>query len=328
MLLGRSTPWSLARTIISLGTTLTLGAGALADATTLSFEPPPDAAKTPATPDPNQPVVCLPPPQADDAFHITVEPMAWYVGPSGKFSLPVNSGTGPAGYTTEGDKVKVNDLDLDSTRLRPAGILTVSTGRWRFSFNGSQYELSQAAAQAETSGRLGSVAFAQGDPLKLNFSFGTYELDAGYRIADYDFRPGCSSQDFVVDAYVLVHAFLGARIYDVDISAQSVGGNTPGARAEGSNVFAEPIIGVRGEAIFARDFSLVLQLSAGGLPLYSTQSYSFDISLAFQWRPIENVGIEIGWRQLAFDLTHGRNLDKFEYSGRLAGLFGGVTIRF
>jgi hypothetical protein len=93
-------------------------------------------------------------------------------------------------------------------------------------------------------------------------------------------------------------------------------------------VFFEPYIGARAEAVIADDFSLILQLSAGGLPLYSSSSYSVDIVLAFEWRPIPNVGIELGWRQIAYGLTDGRDLDRFQYTGRLAGLFTGVVIRF
>jgi hypothetical protein len=319
-----------ARSICCLAVSLFAGGIARADATSLSFrEPPAEGAKPAATVDSSQPTVCPPiPPQASDEFHVFIDPTLWYVGPSGKFALPVRSGTGPGAFTTEGDKIRVNDLDLDTTRLRPAGSLAVSTGHWRFSFTGSEYELARAASAASTSGRLGSVAFASGDRLKLDFSFGTYELDAGYRIADYDFRPGCTKQDFVVDAYLFVHAFIGARIYDVNMAAEGVGGTSPGARAEESNVFAEPIIGARAEAVIASDFSLVLQLSAGGMALYSTTSYSLDVSLAFQWRPIEHVGVQIGWRQLAFNLVDGKGLDRFEYTGRLAGLFAGVTIQF
>lgn len=319
---GRLCPWNLARFSMALLGVLFAAAPAHADATTLSFREPPADAKASGA------VACIPPLQGDDGFRVFIDPTAWFVGPSGKLSLPVNSGTGPGAFTTEGEKIRVNDVGLDSTRLRPAGSIAVHTGRWRFSFTGSAYELSKAAEPVETAGRLGSVAFARGDRLKLDFMFGTYELDAGYRVIEYDFRPGCTSQEFVVDAFVFVHAFLGARIYDVSLSAEGVGGLSPGAQAEVSTLLAEPVIGARAEAVIANDFSLIAQLSVGGMVLYSSTSYSLDVSLAFQWRPVENVGVQLGWRQLAFNLVDGRGLDRFEYTGRLAGLFAGITIQF
>jgi hypothetical protein len=122
-----------------------------------------------------------------------------------------------------------------------------------------------------------------------------------------------------------VHLLGGVRLYDADIAVENA---SSGARAEGSHLFFEPMIGLRAEAVVDTDFSVIGQLSAGALPLYSTQSYSFDIQLAFQWRPTPNIGVQIGWRQLAFDIRDGRDLDQFQYTGRFAGLFAGVVLRF
>jgi hypothetical protein len=256
---------------------------------------------------------------------VQVDPTLWFVGPSGKFKLPVTSGTGPGSFTTEGDEIKVNDVDLASTRLRPAGTLTVASGKWRFSFWGSEYEQSREDVTVGFSGRVGAVPFSAGEHLKFDLSFGTYEVTAGYRIWDYDFKQRSSHPETATDAFLTLHLLGGVRLYDVEITAENL--TSPG-RAEGSHFFAEPMIGLRAEAVIDTDFSVILQLSAGGMPLYSTTSYSLDVVTAFQWRPTKNFGVQIGWRQLAFDLTDGRDLDQFEYTGRLAGLFTGVTIRF
>lgn len=288
--------------------------------TSLSLREPP-APETPA----NTTDTATLPDRFSPDWTLQVEPTVWFVGPSGKFKLPVNSGTGPGGFTTEGDKIRVNDVDLDSTRLRPAGTLTLASGKWRFAFWGSEYELGRSSTTVDFAGRLGAVAFAPGDQLKLDLSLGTYELSAGYRIWDYDFAENTKIKNAAVDAQLIIHLLGGARLYDLEIGAENL--SSPG-RAEGSHVFAEPMIGVRAEAIIDTDFSVILQLTAGGLPLYSTSSYSFDVVAAFQWRPTRNIGLQIGWRQLAFDLSDGRDLNKFEYSGRLAGLFTGVVIRF
>lgn len=267
-----------------------------------------------------------PVPAADDSLRIQIEPLIWFVGPSGKMKLPVASGTGPGGFTSEAEKVRINDIGLASTRVRPAGTLVATTGPWRFTFGGSDFELSRGSAAADVAGRLGSVAFAQGDPLNVDMSLGMYEFSAGYRVWEHDWRAGSGSPDAAVDAFVYVHAFVGGRFYDVGVSVESASGAP--ARAEESNLFFEPFVGARAEAVLADDFSVVLQLSAGGMALYSTLSYSLDVVIAFEWRPVSNVGIELGWRQIAFNLTDGRDLERFQYTGRLAGLFAGVVIRF
>src|SRR5437870_1783902 len=106
MMHGRSTRGLLARMTLLAGVSMGSGASAFADATSLSFREPPappasptvPAAPTPSdqaartgAPDAAQPTVCPPiPPQADEALHVMIDPMIWFVGPSGKFSLPVN----------------------------------------------------------------------------------------------------------------------------------------------------------------------------------------------------------------------------------------------
>ena len=311
----------------TLGLSFLLGsltcAGVRADTEHLTFRDPPTPAPPTAPADPgSHPTL---PDRFAPEWLIQIDPTLWFVGPSGKFKLPVNSGSGPGGFTTEGDSLRVNDLNLASTRIRPAGTLTVATGKWRFSFWGSQYEVARSNFPVSFSGRLGAAAFAAGDHLKLDLALGTYELTAGYRIWDHDFGARSAHPESAVDALFTLHLLGGLRLYDLGIDAENL--TTP-ARADGSHFFAEPVIGVRAEAIIDTDFSVIVQLSAGGLPLYSTKSYSLDVVAAFQWRPFMNVGVQIGWRQLAFDLQNGRDLDKFQYTGRLAGLFTGVVIRF
>jgi hypothetical protein len=320
--------------LAALSAPLAVAALAAADFdSTLSLRTDPPTADSSATPptaihatSPAEGAVPPPAASSPDSLKIHIEPQLWFVGASGKFKLPVNSGTGPGGFTSEGDKIRVNDLGLDSTRLRPAGTLAATHGPWRFAFSGADFELSRGSIAADVAGRLGSVSFAQGDPLKVELGMGVYEASVGYRVWERDFRACTPASDQCVNAYVFVHAFIGARFYDVNISVESLSG--PLARAEEAHLFIEPFIGARAEAVIMDDFSLVVQLSAGGLPLYSTTSLSLDLALAFEWRPVPNIGVEIGWRQLAFGLTDGKELDRFQYNGRLAGLFAAVVIRF
>jgi hypothetical protein len=308
-----------------------LAAPALAPAATPSLTFQPDAALPGVPPPPpsapGHSITSSPAPErAEPWWTVEILPSVWFVAPSGKLALPVNSGTGPAGFTTAGDEVKVNDINLDSNRLSPSGELHLSSGRFRLTFQGADFELTRDRTFPDRAGRLGAVAFTRADALKIDFSFGTYEVTAGYRVWDRDFKAAGSSTGYAVDAVVGLYALAGVRMYDVDIDVQRLTGTF--ARAEASHFFAEPVVGARLEADFVEAFALELQLDAGYLPGGDHESSSIDVALAFSWRPSRNFGVRLGWRQVAFDLADGSGASKFEYDGRLAGLFIGAVIRF
>lgn len=264
-------------------------------------------------------------PSIDPEWTVQIEPSMWYVAPSGKVRLPVNSGTGPGGFTTAGDEMKVERLNLDSTRLLPAGEFHLSSDRWRFSFSAATFNVDAESTSADSSFRLGAVEVAEGDPIDASMDFTTAELTVGYRFAGRDFRFCTEDGAFCIDAALRVYALAGARIYDVSFDLTN---RDSGASAAAAEFFGEPIIGLRAETEFADQFTLDLQVAGGGFADSDRSSYSFDIMAGFHWRPTDHVGVQIGYRQLLFDLTDGDELDEFSYGGRLAGLFAGLTIRF
>jgi hypothetical protein len=264
----------------------------------------------------------------DPSWTVQIEPSFWYVSPSGKVKLPVNSGTGGAGFTTPGDSVRVDDLNLDTPRFEPSGEIHLSSGRWRVTFSGADYSLDRHDTVADSSFRLGSVVVAPGDTLDVDFHLTTVELTAGYRVWGRVF----SSPEFTekpenaVESLARVYVIGGARIYDVGFDVARTSGAY--ASADADEFFGEPIVGIRIEADLARNFTLDAQVTGGGLPAGDTTSYSVDIQAGFQWRPHPNVGVQIGYRQLAYWLSDGSDEDEFSYDGRLAGLFAGLVIRF
>ena len=261
------------------------------------------------------------------AWRIQIEPSIWYVSPSGRVKLPVSSGTGPGGFTTAGDDVKLERLNLDSPRFEPTGEVHLTGARWRFTFSGATYSVEQDTT-ADSTFRLGSITAAPGDRLDVDFDFTTVEATAGYRFLGRDFAdPARTEQpDQGVAAVGRVHALFGARFYDVGFDVRTASG--PFEQASADEFFAEPIAGLRAELDLAEAFSLDLQVTAGGLPAGDHTSYSLDIMAGFQWRPHPNVGLQIGYRQLAYWLSDGEDAEEFEYNGRLAGLFAGLVVRF
>lgn len=268
----------------------------------------------------------LPDPDAPKPWTVQIEPMIWFAAPSGKVQLPINSGNGPGSVTTAGDKVQMSTLDLDSARLRPAGELHINADDWRFSFAGSQFENSGDSTIAPSAFRLGAVNVAAGDAFRMDFDLGAYELSVGYKVYGCDFCAESAVQSDAVPIVLKVYALAGARLYDVNFDFERLGGAVP-QTAGYNDLFVEPLLGGRGELEITQNFGIDLQLTAGYLP-GDQSTFSIDVSAGFHWRPIENLGVQIGYRQLAFDLEDGDGPEKFRYDGRLAGLFAGVVLRF
>lgn len=265
-------------------------------------------------------------PKISPDFSVRIEPMLWYVAPTGDLKLPVRSGTGPGGFTTEGNTLKVDDLNIDEPRLRPAGRIAIISGDWMVSFWGFDYSASVDRTSPGTTGRIGAVALTPADQANVSFDFASYELTLGYRAYSHDFAKDSQKPEDAVDVALSLFVVGGVRLYDTSIRVERVTGTFASAEAEHS--FIEPILGVRTELDITRAFSIQVQATGGTLPLDDTSSYSFDIAASFHYRPIDWADVFIGYRLLYVSLEDGENLDKFEYNGALAGLFAGFTIRF
>jgi hypothetical protein len=298
----------------ALALALALIPAATARAGLLSFQSPasPAPASDPAPADP----------RSEPDLRLEIELTAWFMGPSGDLQLPVDSGSGPGPFTTQADAISVNDLNLDKTRLRPRGAFRLSFGDWLVGFSGADYS-SDRQTTADIAGRLGSVAFSAGDRLESSFSYGMYDLYAGYRVWSHDFAEASQQPGDADTTRLDLYLVGGVRLHDVDIRIQ----RGP-AQAEIAQLFAEPFAGARAQATLADHFGVHLMLTAGGLPIDDRSSVSLDVEVAFEFRPLPNLALQLGYRQLAFILEDGEDLGKFEYDGRLAGLFTGITLRF
>jgi len=71
-----------------------------------------------------------------------------------------------------------------------------------------------------------------------------------------------------------------------------------------------------------------LEVNVGAAPFGDHSSSSWDAMLGFTWRPIENLGVQIGFRNISFNLENGDGADEFAWDGALAGLFAGVVLKF
>lgn len=282
--------------------------------------PPPPAAAEPAPAD--APAIAA---DREPWWTIRLEPSVWYVGPSGKIKMPVSTDSAPS-TGAPSDKVRINTLDADDTKLRPAGALTIASNLLRFQFSGADFD-GGGGRTLDSSFRLGPIDFAPGDDVDTSISFGTYELTGGIRFYHTDFGQSAGkTTGWFEDVQLGAFALAGVRLYDVEVTVDRRGPSPAGV--ESSHVWIEPIIGARLELEFNDEFGVWLQASGGAMPLDDHSSSSFDIAVGFEWRPVRNFSLQLGFRQLAFGLSDGEDLEEFQWDGRLAGLFTGVVIRF
>lgn len=262
------------------------------------------------------------------SWTVRLQPVAWFASPSGTLKLPVNSGNGPAGFAGESDDVDLDDLDLDRARLRPAGQVIIAAGDWMFSFSGASYDIGLEDVSAPRDFRLGAVALSAGQSFNIDFEMGLYELTAGYRILRHDFAAASKRPADAIPLIIDVHAFAGARFYDLSIDFRRTSAGAGASTAAFDELIVEPLIGLRLDAAFDEHFGIGVLAAVGYLPGDNPGVVSFDISAGFTWRPLPYVGATIGYRQHAYDLQKGDGASTFEYDGRLAGLFAGLEITF
>lgn len=247
-------------------------------------------------------------PKTRDDWTFQFEPSAWYAGLGGKIRI--------AGAPAGTDRVRINDLNLDSPKLTPAGELHLRTGDWRFSFGGFWFNQSESNTMA-VGGQLGAIAFAPGDVVRSEYSHDSYEPQIGYEIWRRDPQPGDATKFLP-----RVEVFAGARIDDIEFRFQRAA-----ATARQHETFGQVIAGVKGSMDIADQFSIDLQIGAGGWP-GGQRAFSWDIMVGFMWRPIENVGVQVGYRNLFSEFKSGDDANRFSYQGATAGLYFGAVVRF
>lgn len=264
-------------------------------------EPAADAAEEP-------PLVVASP---DDAWTIRFEPSIWFVAPAGDLTVP---GAGSS-------SVDVGDLNLDSPRLTPAGELTFNTDRWRLSVSGFDFSTEDRGSTANRNFRVGDVDVLDGDSVESDLRFLSWDVKVRYEIAEIPGRPLADGRW----PYVMsLEAVGGVRFYDVgfDLSA-------PGGTASSDEFFAEPVAGLRVVLDVLERLTIDVESTIGAwTDGGDRESFSFDIAAGFMYRPIENVGVQIGYRQQMFSLSSGEGSDEFEFDGALAGVYAGVVVRF
>ncbi len=265
------------------------------------------------SPQPVEPAPVPPPADSGNAWAWTLrfEPSLWYVSPGGSFEMP---------DSTVGE-IRCEDLNLDSPRPSFFGELQVQQDRYGLLASAAIFDAQDRGAIAEQGGVIDGVPFSTGDRLVTTLEFVSVEAAAWYRFYEnprgempgggFRYRP---SWDLLA----------GGRIYDIGLDIDA-----PAGRASESAFFAEPYVGIRFSMDLAERFTVDVTGSIGYFnDGHESRSLSWDIIAGFQWSPTNNFGMQIGFRQLAFRLHDGGDQGAFEFNGAMAGLYGGVVLRF
>ncbi|MEI7656910.1 MAG: hypothetical protein WCK33_02465 [Phycisphaerae bacterium] len=241
----------------------------------------------------------------------------WYAGVAADVTMPRAASGAAATLSTQA-------LNLNAPRLTPSGEVSASKGPWLIELRGFAFD-ADAVSERAAAGSLGDVDFNAGQRLKTTIDVATVELAGGHTLADY--RSDAAPSGAVALA-VDLRLVGGVRLIDSSVCVSLPGGGTGVTEDSADALTAHPLLGLRADADFQERFSISLEITGGWLP-GTTDSSGFDIVVGGQWRPVPNVGVNVGYRALFLDLSSGQGNESFELgSASLQGLFAGVGVRF
>jgi len=255
--------------------------------------------------------------QREDRWTARFEPGAWYSGLSGDLRLPRTAAGG-------NPKTGLRALNQDGgSSLAPFGEANIRKGNWSFSVRGFVWGSDQTAVGVD--GRVGDVEIEDGDDVFSSIDVANAELEVRYTLwpaADERLRPGRARVRTRLDAMG------GLRLHDVDMLVQNRSLSAPLDEDSAQELFVTPVVGLKGSIEFYDQFSIDMQIAIGGLPWGDQQSTVGDVLVGGTWKPVENFGVQVGYRALFFDFSSGDGAGSFELTGSLQGLYAGVVIEF
>lgn len=265
-----------------------------------------------------QPAAAREMPKDSFNWELSFEPGVWYASPLGSVRLP--------GTPTFVGTRKISEFNLDSPRLAPFGELNYrildgsSNPVWRVTASAAAISLDDRGDTAETTEFIGPLTLSPGDRLRASFDLFTAELLAARSIELPDNLAG-KPGDTIRTRLELGGGF---RLTTLDFRIEG----PTGAAAKARETLVDPVVTAKLAMDIAQDFTIDLQLSAGAWPFGDRDSFAGDVVAGFQYRPTDNVGVQIGYRYFVTTVESGSGVDQFKYTGGLAGLYGTVVLRF
>lgn len=247
-----------------------------------------------------------------------VEPSAWFASPGGDLRMP--------GATSGGDAIDLSDLELADPGLRPFIELHAQRGRWRISASVLDVR-EDGGDEVSIDGQVGDLSFISGDRLESSLEFTSFQVMGAYRIYRYTGAPNKQSRGFNVVSTIDIQG--GLRFSRLAAEVEVIPQSGEGGVIDADNLFAEPVIGFKWTLDLDEHFTIDSEINFGGLSLTpDTEAWSLEVLVGGAWRPTPNIGVQLGYRFIGFSYRDGESPGRFEYNGLMAGLYGGIDIRF
>lgn len=250
---------------------------------------------------------------------IQFEPTTWYLAPSGDIELP--------GVSILRPQYNFDLLNLDSPRASPAGEIHLRLHDWRFSVAAVTLETRNRASIAPRNAQIGQAVISEGDTTRSSLNFTIVEGTIAHRIGEARLGANaCGTHELIAS----LEGFVGLRGYFVDLSidVESLSPSTSPTSAHSDEHFIEPFIGARIDLELHKHFTIDLTPQFGYMTLGNDEVWSWAMSVAFQWRPVESVGLQIGFRQHGYELISDADVGRFRWRGAVGGIYGGLSLRF
>ncbi len=247
-------------------------------------------------------------------WHVQVEPMARFTAPAGEIRLP--------GGSMRGSLVELEDLNLDAPRLMPGFDLSLRQGDWRINAIGLFYDIDGQIATVEEDLILGTMAVASGQRTSIGHTYAQIDVRLAHTILDRPISPRTNAKGHKVRFRLDAEA--GLRLYDFEFEIENL---DTGDRYTDDRTFFEPHAGFKGAFSIFEDVTIDLYTNFGLWPV-DAKTFSWDIGVGFQWRPVDYFGAQIGYRSTIFLLNEGSGVNEFEWNGSYQGLYAGLQFRF
>lgn len=250
---------------------------------------------------------------ADRQISLRVELRPWYTAPGGRFTLP--------GEARGGRDIDVEQLNLDSPRLSPAGRVRLDVDEWSFSLSGAHFRTERDAI-SPVNRRIGDIDLMAGDEVQTEYAYTTAELLVGNTF----FQRRLRAFDHEETRFGLeLEAGLGARLDHFDIQLERAAGGA----ASADEFFLAPLAAFEARFHPAPRATVSFAATAGWNPgLGDHTAITSDLIVRAAWQFTPRIQAMAGYRITIQRMEAGEGPQRFEFNGSHAGLFAGIRIGF